>query len=92
MEDRSLGRGRVSVPVVGLGTWRRLPYNPAHREVESTILPLAGDVGLGVLLLRPLGEGQLVRRQQRLVEVLHGERDTQLRHVSHASFLPTGGR
>jgi aryl-alcohol dehydrogenase-like predicted oxidoreductase len=24
MENRSLGRGRVSVPVVGLGTWRRL--------------------------------------------------------------------
>jgi aryl-alcohol dehydrogenase-like predicted oxidoreductase len=24
LENRSLGRGRVSVPVVGLGTWRRL--------------------------------------------------------------------
>jgi hypothetical protein len=24
MEQRSLGRGRVSMPVVGLGTWRRL--------------------------------------------------------------------
>ena len=24
MENRSLGRGRVSVPVVGLGTWQRL--------------------------------------------------------------------
>ena len=24
MEDRSLGGGRISVPVVGLGTWRRL--------------------------------------------------------------------
>jgi hypothetical protein len=24
MENRNLGRGRVSVPVVGLGTWRRL--------------------------------------------------------------------
>ena len=24
MENRDLGRGRVSVPVVGLGTWRRL--------------------------------------------------------------------
>ena len=24
MDDRSLGRGRVSVPVVGLGTWQRL--------------------------------------------------------------------
>jgi diketogulonate reductase-like aldo/keto reductase len=38
-------------------------YNPAHREVEGTILPLAADLGLGVLLMRPLGEGQLMRRQ-----------------------------
>jgi aryl-alcohol dehydrogenase-like predicted oxidoreductase len=39
-----------------------VPYNPAQRDVERTILPLAGDLGLGVLLMRPLGEGQLVRR------------------------------
>jgi aryl-alcohol dehydrogenase-like predicted oxidoreductase len=36
MENRSLGRGRVSVPVVGLGTWRRLEAAAAagrHREL-----------------------------------------------------------
>jgi diketogulonate reductase-like aldo/keto reductase len=40
----------------------QLPYNPREREVERELLPLAADVGVAVIVMRPLGEGTLVRR------------------------------
>ncbi len=40
----------------------QLPYNVLDRAVERELLPLAADRGLGVLVMRPFGEGSLVRR------------------------------
>ena len=39
----------------------QIPYNALDREAERELLPAAADHGIGVIVMRPLGEGSLMR-------------------------------
>jgi diketogulonate reductase-like aldo/keto reductase len=40
----------------------QIPLNPSERACEEEVLPLAAELGVAVIVMRPLGAGRLVRR------------------------------
>ncbi len=47
----------------------QVPYNAADTEVSRVILPLAASLGLGVLVMRPLGGGELTAHPPPVAEL-----------------------
>jgi aryl-alcohol dehydrogenase-like predicted oxidoreductase len=47
----------------------QIPYNPREREVEDRLLPLAAELGLGVLIMRPFAANDLMRTSPSAAEL-----------------------
>jgi aryl-alcohol dehydrogenase-like predicted oxidoreductase len=91
MLEEEQAKGRVRL--IGATTWRdgayaelmeimrsgriqaiQVPYNPRERVVDREILRLAGELGIGVLVMRPFAEGALLASPPPAAELRSMER------------------
>ena len=70
MENRSLGRSGVNVPVVGLGTWRRLEAAAADGR-DRELIEAAIGAGIRLIDTSPMYGAA----ERLLADALDGERD-----------------
>ena len=83
-DERSAGRiGQLGVTHYDAGAFDELeaalrtgrfqtvqvPLSPQERECEERLLPLAAELGVAVIVMRPLGEGGLLRRSPSAAEL-----------------------
>ena len=47
----------------------QIPYHPLEKSCELSILPLAADLGMGVIIMTPFGNGKLVRGLRRQPDI-----------------------
>lgn len=68
--DRSGYRDLLALMGTGRIDAIQIPYNPIQTEVARDVLPRAAELGLGVVVMRPFAEGELLRKQPGVTELM----------------------